>query len=88
MEQDIHNEKTEQNKIAQKKGYLNRRDILKALATVPILGVFFQKLYKKISLDTRQKNQIFAELGMENELPYVLPSNAVRLNPPFDEKSS
>ena len=31
----------------EKKGYFDRRDILKGLATVPVLGVFFYQLGKK-----------------------------------------
>jgi len=30
---------------------LNRREILKGLATVPVLGFFFVKLWKKMRLD-------------------------------------
>ena len=78
MNREINNEKADQPLKTQKKGYFNRRDILKGLATLPILGVFFQKLYKKVSLDTYQKKQILDELGMDNELPSVLPSNAVK----------
>lgn len=57
MEQDINNEKTEQPLKTQKKGYLNRRDILKGLATLPILGVFFQKLIRKYHWIHTRKNK-------------------------------
>ncbi len=54
-----------------------RRDILKALATLPVLGIFFQKLNKKVSADTSQKEQIMAELGMDGDIPTIVPASSV-----------
>ena len=34
---------------------LNRREILKGLATVPVLGFFFIKLWQKLRLDKLKK---------------------------------
>ncbi|MFC1693112.1 Gfo/Idh/MocA family protein [Candidatus Latescibacterota bacterium] len=53
--------------------YFNRRDVLKGLATLPVLGVFFQKLIKKRTLDKDRKEQILSELGMEADAPEILP---------------
>ncbi len=60
----------------EKKGYFDRRDILKGLATVPVLGVFFYQLGKKWHSDKNEddkKNQLISELGL-NEAPSILPS--------------
>lgn len=54
------------------KGKFGRRDFLKGLATVPVLGVFFYKLYDKISYDNSRKDQILSELGFNKEAPAVI----------------
>ncbi|MFC1542219.1 Gfo/Idh/MocA family protein [Candidatus Latescibacterota bacterium] len=50
---------------------------MKALATLPILGIFFQKLYKKVTFDANQKDQIMSELGMDGDIPTIVPSSSV-----------
>ena len=51
----------------------NRRDVLKALASVPVLGVFFAGWYQK-KLETDAKREaILAELGISEGAPAVIP---------------
>lgn len=54
----------------------DRRDILKGLATVPVLGVFFYKLGKKRALDDLRKKEILAELGIDGNTPAPKPKAA------------
>jgi hypothetical protein len=61
-----------------KRGGLNRRDMLMGLATVPVLGVFFYKLGRKQAVDEFKKNQILAEMGMEKKAPAVLPKTTMK----------
>ncbi len=61
-----------------KRGYFDRRDMLKGLATVPVLGVFFYKLGRKQAVDEYKKNQILAELGMDKKAPAVLPKTTMK----------
>jgi predicted dehydrogenase len=58
-------------------GRLNRRDLIKSLATVPVLGLFAFNFLKKKSSDDEKKNQILSELGLDHEEPAV-PSSAER----------
>ncbi len=50
---------------------MNRRDILKGLATVPVLGVFAWGYYKKRKYDRVLKKVIRDELGMEYAPPVM-----------------
>ncbi len=59
------------------RGGFSRRDILMGLATLPVLGVFVQKLIKKRGYDDARKSSIMAELGIDGEAPSILPSNVV-----------
>ena len=57
---------------------LGRRDLLKALASVPILGVFFVGWYQK-RLDEEVKRQlIMAELGISEGAPAFIPEAVSR----------
>jgi hypothetical protein len=50
-----------------------RRDVLKALASVPVLGLFFAGWYKrKVGEDARHE-AIMAELGFDEEAPAYIP---------------
>lgn len=60
------------------KGYFNRRDILKGLATLPVLGVFFYKVGRKKAMDDYRKREILAELGLEKKAPAVLPKTTMK----------
>ena len=37
----------------------DRREVLKGLATVPVLGFFFIKLWQKLRLDNLKKSNLF-----------------------------
>ena len=79
MNQDVNNKSGHGLKETEKKGRVDRREILKGLATLPVLGVFFQKVYKKRSLDSARKDQIFAELGMNRDnIPSIIPSSTLK----------
>ena len=52
-----------------KKSTISRRDIIKGLATIPVLGAFFYGWYKKRKLDTFLKDAIQEELTLDDENP-------------------
>ena len=41
---------------------LNRREVLKGLATIPVLGFFFIKLWQKLRLDKIKKSNLLVAL--------------------------
>ncbi|MDO9340192.1 MAG: Gfo/Idh/MocA family oxidoreductase [Bacteroidales bacterium] len=45
---------------------IKRRTLLKALAGIPVLGIFGFELFKKWTYDKEKKNRIIQELGLEN----------------------
>ncbi len=55
-----------------------RRDILKALATLPVLGPFFYFLFRKKWLDDMRRKEILAELGISGKAPEVLPRTTLK----------
>ena len=57
---------------------MGRRDVLKALATVPVLGVFFYKLGKKQAIEEYKKQEVLAELGLDKKAPAVLPKTTLK----------
>lgn len=59
---------------------VSRRGWLKALASVPVLGVFFYNFFRKQAADDAKKQAIMAELGVREGGPAVI-ENAVS-NPP------
>ncbi len=59
----------------EKKWYLNRRELLKGLATIPVLGVFFQKFIKKKSMDDARRKKIFSDLDINEDMASILPSS-------------
>jgi predicted dehydrogenase len=59
---------------------VSRRGWLKALASVPVLGVFFYNFFRKKAADDAKKQAIMAELGVREGGPAVI-ENAVS-NPP------
>ncbi len=50
-------------------GRLTRRDLLKSLATVPVLGAFAYGYFKKRKYDRMLNSRILEELGMDQETP-------------------
>ena len=61
----------EDNKDKQKGKRMNRRDILKSLATIPALGVVAYGIYKKTTHDRFLKAAITGELNMSPDEPVV-----------------
>jgi len=55
--------------VSQGKNGINRRDILKGLATLPIFGAFVYGLWKKLAFDRHKKNEILSELGIKDATP-------------------
>ena len=58
-----------------KPGTFTRRDVLKSLATVPVLGAFAYSLYRKRRYDRILKSNIAEELGLSYTTPDVRPSD-------------
>jgi predicted dehydrogenase len=61
---------------------IGRRDVIKALASIPILGVFFYGFLKKKAEDDFRRSEIMAELGVSEGAPAVIPEAISR--PPGD----
>jgi predicted dehydrogenase len=61
---------------------IGRRDLIKALASIPIFGVFFYGFFKKKAEDDFKKQEILAELGVSEGAPAVIPDAISR--PPGD----
>ena len=53
---------------------IERRDILKGLAGIPVVGWLFWRAFKKKGMDDFRKNQIMEELGGLQDAPAILPS--------------
>ena len=52
---------------------IGRRDVLKALASIPIFGVFFLSFFKKKAEDDFKRSEILAELGVGESGPAIIP---------------
>jgi predicted dehydrogenase len=52
---------------------IGRRDVIKALASIPIFGVFFYSFFKKKFEDDFKRREILAELGVIEGAPAVIP---------------
>jgi len=61
-----------------KRGSFGRRDLLKGLITLPVLGVFIEKVIKKRRYDNARKKAIMEELGLGGDAPAILPSSTVK----------
>jgi predicted dehydrogenase len=55
-----------------------RRDVIKALASLPVLGVFFVSYLKKKAEDDMKREAIMAELGVSEGAPAVIPEAVSR----------
>jgi len=51
---------------------IGRRDVIKALASIPILGVFLYSFFKKKYEDDFKRREILAELGVTEGAPAVI----------------
>lgn len=58
---------------SQQENGISRRDILKALASIPVLGVFFVQFFRKLSFGKARKNEILEELNGIGVEPVTLP---------------
>ena len=68
--------KPEGDKVQKQKPTVKRRTLLKALAGVPVLGVFGFELAEKKAYDLEKKNRVLEELGLQNiEAPAILKSS-------------
>ena len=65
-------------KKAEKPVSLDRRDVLKGLATIPVFGPFFYALFRKKWLDDVRKREILEELGISGEGPAIIPKMGAR----------
>ncbi len=52
---------------------IGRRDVIKALASIPIFGVFFYSFFKKKAGDDFRRSEILAELGVGEGAPAYIP---------------
>jgi predicted dehydrogenase len=52
---------------------IGRRDVIKALASIPIFGVFFYSFFKKKAGEDFKKQEILSELGLGEGAPAVIP---------------
>jgi predicted dehydrogenase len=59
------------NQKAERGGRLSRREVLKGLATIPVVGAFFYGLYKKKQYDRFLKNSILEEIKISGEVPVM-----------------
>lgn len=57
---------------------IGRRDLLKALASIPVLGVFFAGYYKKKLEDDARRAAIMEELGITEGAPAFIPDAVSR----------
>ena len=51
---------------------MERRELLKGLATVPVLGLFLVNLWQKLRRDTLKKSNILSNLVQEKSAPAVV----------------
>lgn len=58
---------------------MKRRTLLKALAGIPVLGVFAFELFRKWSYDQEKKTRVIKELGLENlKVPVPVKSSSAK----------
>ena len=68
----------DKNKPVQKTS-IKRRTLIKALAGLPILGLFSYELAKKRGYDLEKKNRVLKELGLQNiDAPVILKSSGAK----------
>ena len=56
----------------QQSNNLERRDLLKGLATVPVFGLFLAELWRKISRDAEKKSNILSGLVQDDSAPAII----------------
>jgi len=69
----IENQNPDQTNSSEEKNTLKRRKVLKALAGIPVLGIFAYELAEKKKYDTNKKNKILGELGLKDfDAPMIM----------------
>ncbi len=64
------------NDMTPKQG-IKRRTLLKALAGIPVLGIFGYELFRKWSYDQEKRNRVVRELGLDNmKAPAIIKSSS------------
>ena len=63
----MNNKNSESNKTS-----LERRELLKSLATIPVVGAFLVALWQKMRLDALKKSNLLADLIQEKSAPTVI----------------
>jgi predicted dehydrogenase len=53
---------------------IRRRDLLKGLATLPVLGFFGFEFWRKLVHDRRKKRELFSQLNVAGDAPAMLPA--------------
>lgn len=76
MEQDKEKStKPEEKNESKPQNSIKRRTLIKALAGIPVLGLFSYELFAKKKYDFDKKNRVLRDLGLQNlEAPYILKS--------------
>lgn len=59
------------------KNHITRRDVLKGIAAVPVLGLFTYDFWKKQALEKARKKVAQLDLGLTSDAPSILPSSSV-----------
>ena len=60
---------------------IKRRTLLKALAGIPVLGIFSFEVLKKWEYEQQKKNRLIEELGLKNlEIPVKLKSSEAKIS--------
>jgi predicted dehydrogenase len=59
------------------KNKISRRDAIKGLSTVPVLGVFAYDFWKKKTIDKAKNKAVQLDLGLTNDSPAVLPNSSI-----------
>ena len=71
--------KPEGNDIPASKNTIKRRALIKALAGIPVLGVFAFELFKKWTYDQEKKNRVLEDLGLQNlNAPVIIKSREAK----------
>ena len=53
-----------------------RREVLKGLATIPVVGVFFYNLWRKLRIDEMKRKNLLADLITTKDAPAVISSTS------------
>jgi predicted dehydrogenase len=57
---------------------MTRRDIIKGLVSVPILGLFFQQFFSKRQDYHQKRDQLLSELNISTDSPDIIPKTSIQ----------